>query len=57
MLGGGDYVAGRRVDDDDACLRSGIQVDIVHADTGAGDDAQPFACRQHIGGDGSAASD
>ena len=41
MLGGRHDVAGGRVDDDHTGGCGGVDVDIVHADTGAADDAQP----------------
>ena len=38
VLGGGDRVAGRGVDDDDAGRRGGGDVDVVDADAGPADD-------------------
>ncbi len=41
LLGGADGVAAGRVHDDDALARRRCHVDVVHADAGADDDAQP----------------
>ena len=41
QLGGADDVGGRRVDDHDAGLGGLLDVDVVEADTGAGDDLEP----------------
>ena len=40
MLGGAVDVGGRRVDDQDAACGSGIDVDVVQANAGAGDDLE-----------------
>ena len=40
MFGGGHRVADGRVDDGDAGAGGGVQVNVVHADTGPGDDLQ-----------------
>ena len=50
-LGGGDDVGGRRVDDHDAGLGRGLDVDVVEADTGAGDDLEPPGRGQRLGVD------
>ena len=41
VLGGRDRVPGRRVDDDDAGARRGLEIDVVDADAGPSDDRQP----------------
>ena len=51
VLGGGDRVAGRSVDDDDAGPGRGLEVDVVDADPGPPDDDQP-----RPGGDQSAST-
>ena len=43
VLGGGDRVAGRRVDDGDPGARGRVQVDVVDADAGPPDDLEPRA--------------
>ena len=43
VLGGGHGVAGGRVDHGDAGAGGGVEVDVVHADAGAGDDLQLLA--------------
>ena len=47
QFGGGDDVRGRRVDHHDAGLGGGLDVDVVQADAGAGDDLEVLG-----GGDG-----
>src|SRR5690606_11081519 len=47
-LGGGDDVGGRRVDDHGASGGRRLDVDIVQADSGAGDDLQPGRVRQRL---------
>ena len=51
MLGGGDGVAGRGVDHDDAVLGGFVDIYVIHADSGAGDDLQLFARLNDIGRD------
>ena len=48
-LGGADDVGGRRVDDHHAGLGGGLHVDVVQADTGAGDDLQLLRGGQRLG--------
>ncbi len=47
VFGGGHHVAGGRVDDDDARLRGGFDIDIVHADAGAPDHPELLARLDH----------
>ena len=51
VLGGGDHVAVRGVADEDASPRAGLDVDVVDADPGAPDDAEPRGVIQELGGD------
>ena len=51
VLGRGDRVAGRRVDDDDPGPGRRIEVDVVHADPGAADDDEPATGRDELGVD------
>src|SRR5690606_21621385 len=51
VLGGGDDVGRRRVHDHHAGLGGGLDVDVVEADAGAGDDAQGLGVLEHLGGD------
>ena len=52
VLGGRDRVGRRRVDDEAAGGRRGLEVDVVDADAGAADDLQTAARRgKHVGGD------
>jgi hypothetical protein len=48
-LGGRDDVGGRRVDDHDPGLGGGLDVDVVEADAGAGDDLEPPARSEGLG--------
>src|SRR5262249_33305429 len=57
VLGGADGVAAGRVHDDDALARGGGDVDVVHADAGAHDGAQPAGVVEQVGGDPRAAAD
>jgi hypothetical protein len=50
VLGGGDDVRLRGVDDDDAALGRGGDVDVVDADAGAADDAEARALLDQVGG-------
>ena len=49
VLGRGDGVARRRVDDRDPGAGRGVEVDVVHADAGATDDDQPRAGGDELG--------
>ena len=49
VLGRGDRVGLRRVGDDDPALGRGGDVDVVHADAGAADDAQVVGALDHLG--------
>ena len=51
VLGGGDGVAARRVHDDDAALGGGLEVDVVHAGAGAGDDLEASGVGEGVGRD------
>src|SRR5258705_9697232 len=57
VLGGGDGVAGRGVDDDDPRPRRGIEVDVVDTDPGPPDDGQPRPRGDQFGVDLDAAAD
>ncbi len=57
LLGGADGVAAGRVHDDDALARGGGDVDVVHADAGAGDGPQLAGAFEQLGGQGGAAAD
>ena len=48
MLGGGHGVADGRVDHGDAGPGGRVQVDVVHADAGAGDDLEIAAGGDHL---------
>ena len=50
VLGGGDRVAERRVDDDDAARGGRFEVDVVDADAGAADGAKLLAGGEYPGG-------
>ena len=52
VLGGAVDVRGRRVDDQHAARGGRVDVDVVQADTGAGDDLQLGRGGQHLGVDG-----
>ncbi len=49
MLGGAVDVRRRRVDDQDAAGGGGVDVDVVQADAGAGDDLELGAGGEHLG--------
>ena len=51
QLGDGDGIARRRIDHGDAESRRRFHVDVVDADAGPADDAQPSAAFQQLGGD------
>src|SRR5207248_9902585 len=51
VLGGGDHIAGRRVDDDDAAPGGGVDIDVVDADAGAADHVELVAGPDHLSGD------
>ena len=57
VLGGGDRVAGRRVDDRDPGPRRGIEVDVVDADAGPADDDEPRPGGDQLGVDLDLAAD
>ena len=48
-LGRGDDVGGRGVDDHDAALRRGLDVDVVEPDAGAGHDREPLGGGERLG--------
>src|SRR5581483_2131754 len=48
VLGGGDRVPERRIDDDHAALGRRGEVDIVDADAGTADDVQLLRCREDL---------
>ena len=51
MLGRGNSVAAGRIQDNDAAARGGLNVDIVHANTGPTDSAKIFRRIKDVGGD------
>ncbi len=57
VLGGGDRVAGRGVDDRDPGSRRGVEVDVVDADPGPPDDDEPRAGGDQLGIDLDLAAD
>ena len=57
VLGGGDRVAGRGVDDHDPGPRRGLQVDVVDTDAGPPDDDQPRGGGDELGVDLDLAAD
>ena len=57
LLGGADGVAAGRVHDDDALAGGGGDVDVVHADAGAGDGPELAGVFEQVGGDRGAAAD
>ena len=57
MLGGRNGVAAGRVHHDDSQPGSGVFVDVVGADAGADDSAEPRVAFERLGGDFDAASD
>ncbi len=57
LLGGGDDVGGRRVDDHDAAFGGGGQLDVVEAHAGAGDDLEFRRVLERGGVDGGGGSD
>jgi len=48
VLGGRHHVAVRRVANEDAAPRTGFDVDVVDADAGASDDAQPGSMLEKV---------
>ncbi len=57
MLGDADGIAARRVHDQNAAAGGGVEIDVVHTDAGAADDAEPRGGAEERVGNASGAAD